>query len=80
MPTAFTKITSSFSPGLNSHFQKHVSCLLSPVSKSTFTATYMVEKEMTTHTSILAWEIPWTEEPGRLQCPGFAKRQTQLRD
>ena len=25
-----------------------------------------LEKEMTTHSSILAWEIPWTEEPGRL--------------
>ena len=25
------------------------------------------EKEMLTHSSILAWEIPWTEEPGRLQ-------------
>ena len=26
-----------------------------------------LEKEMTTHSSILAWEIPWTEDPGRLQ-------------
>ena len=26
-----------------------------------------LEKERTTHSSILAWEIPWTEEPGRLQ-------------
>ena len=25
------------------------------------------EKEMATHSSILAWEIPWMEEPGRLQ-------------
>ena len=25
-----------------------------------------LEKEMTTHSSILAWEIPWTEEPGGL--------------
>ena len=24
-----------------------------------------LEKEMVTHSSILAWEIPWTEEPGR---------------
>ena len=24
------------------------------------------QKEMATHSSILAWEIPWTEEPGRL--------------
>ena len=26
-----------------------------------------LEKEMTTHSSILAWEIPWTDEPGGLQ-------------
>ena len=26
-----------------------------------------MEKEMATHSSILAWEIPWKEEPGRLQ-------------
>ena len=28
------------------------------------------EKEKTTHSSILAWKIPWKEEPGRLQCLG----------
>ena len=26
----------------------------------------LLEKEMATHSGILAWEIPWTEEPGRL--------------
>ena len=29
-----------------------------------------LEKEMATHSSLLAWEIPWTEEPGRLQSMG----------
>ena len=29
-----------------------------------------LEKEMVTHYSILAWRIPWTEEPGRLQSTG----------
>ena len=29
-----------------------------------------LEKEMATHSSILAWRIPWTEEPGRLQTMG----------
>ena len=29
-----------------------------------------LEKEKATHPSILAWRIPWTEEPGRLQCVG----------
>ena len=27
----------------------------------------LLEKELATHSSILAWRIPWTEEPGRLQ-------------
>ena len=35
-----------------------------------------LEKEMATHSSILAWEIPWTEEPGRLQSIGSQKSQT----
>ena len=30
-----------------------------------------LEKKMTTHASILAWEIPWTEEPGRLLSIGM---------
>ena len=29
-----------------------------------------LEKEMTTHSSIIAWRIPWTEDPGRLQSMG----------
>ena len=29
-----------------------------------------LEKEMATHSSLLAWRIPWTEEPGRLQSMG----------
>ena len=32
-----------------------------------------LEKEMATHSSILAWEIPWTEEPGGLQSMGLQK-------
>ena len=31
---------------------------------------YSLEKEMATHSSILGWEIPWTEEPGGLQFMG----------
>ena len=38
-----------------------------------------LEKEMTTHSSILAWEIPWTEEPDRLQFVGLQRvRQHDL--
>ena len=35
-----------------------------------------LEKEMATHSSILAWIIPWTEEPGGLQSLGVAKSWT----
>ena len=44
-----------------------------------------LEKEMTTHSSILAWEIPWPEEPGGLESMGLqrvghdlASKQQQL--
>ena len=32
-----------------------------------------LEKEMATHSSILAWKIPWMEEPGRLQSVGLQR-------
>ena len=32
-----------------------------------------LEEEMATHSSILGWEIPWTEEPGRLQSMGWQR-------
>ena len=32
-----------------------------------------LEKEMATHSRILAWEIPWTEEPGGLQSMGLQR-------
>ena len=35
-----------------------------------------LEKEMATHSNILASEIPWTEEPGRLQSMGSQKSRT----
>ena len=38
-----------------------------------------LEKEMATHSSILAWRIPWTEELGRLQSTGSQSR-TRLSD
>ena len=33
----------------------------------------LLEKEMATHSSILAWKIPWTEEPGMLQSMGLQR-------
>ena len=35
-----------------------------------------MEKEMTTHSKILAWEIPWIEEPGGLQSTGSQELDT----
>ena len=37
-----------------------------------------LEKEMATHSTILAWEIPWTEEPSRLQSMVWQKSQKRL--
>ena len=39
---------------------------------------HSLEKEMATHSSILAWEIPWTEQPGRLQSM-WSRSRTQLK-
>ena len=39
-----------------------------------------LEKEMATYSTILAWEIPWTEELGRLQSMGLQESQTQFND
>ena len=39
-----------------------------------------LEKEMAAHSSILVWEIPWTEKSGRLQSMGSQKSWTQLSD
>ena len=39
-----------------------------------------LEEEMATHSNILAWEIPWAEEPGGLQSMGLQKIQTILSD
>ena len=34
---------------------------------------YPLEKERATHSGIIAWKIPWTEEPGRLQSVGLQR-------
>jgi len=39
-------------------------CVLSPGQEDP------LEKGMATHSSVLSWRIPWTEEPGRLQSMG----------
>ena len=37
-----------------------------------------LEKKMATHSNILVWEIPWTEESGGLQAVGLQRSRTQL--
>ena len=37
-----------------------------------------LEEEMATHSGVLAWEIPWKEDPGRLQSMGLQKSWTPL--
>ena len=39
-----------------------------------------LQKDKATHSGIVAWEIPWTEEPGGLQFMGSQKHWTGLRD
>ena len=58
----------SFPFFLNSTFE----CLMEFVSSSSFFFFFFegVEKAMAPHSSTLAWKIPWTEEPGRLQSMG----------
>ena len=38
-----------------------------------------LEKEMATHSSILAWEVPWIEEPGRLQSMGLQRLRHEFK-
>ena len=49
----------------------HVQCRRLPAAQETWARSLgpedPLEKEMATHAGILAWRIPWTEEPGRLQ-------------
>ena len=57
---------------LTSLVAQKVKCL--PIMRETWVQSLgredLLEKEMATHSSILAWKIPWMEEPGRLQFMG----------
>jgi len=50
---------------------------VSPVSQVDFLSSELLGKEMATHSSILAWRIPWIVESGELQVMGW-QSQTQL--
>ena len=50
---------------------RHLANWSLPTSKFSFFKETPLEKEMATHSSILAWKNPWTEEPGWLQSMGL---------
>ena len=47
-----------------------------PAMQETWVQSLSWEEEMATHSNILAWEILWTEEPGRLQSMGLQESDT----
>ena len=51
-----------------------------PAMRETLGQKDLLEKEIATHSTVLAWEIPWTEKPGGLQFMGSQKGQTRLSD
>ena len=64
---------------LKSLLQHHRATLEALEKWLSYTYTYIPQKEMATHSSILAWRIPWTEEPGGLQSMG-SQRWTRMSD
>ena len=64
--------------GFNSQLCPHQLCDLDKLHK--LCQEDALEREMETHSSILAWRIPWTEEPGGATVCGVAKSQTSLSD
>ena len=58
---------------LDFHFHEHCLDICNSLLPQ-FCLSVSLEKEMATHSSIAAWEIPWTEEPGRLQSVGSQSR------
>ena len=52
-------------------FSQHPKIRILKTMKVTWKKFKKLEKEMATHSSILAWKCPWTEEPGRLQSMGL---------
>ena len=59
-------------PGRTSLVAQTVKCLLTMQETQVQSLGWedLLEKEMATHSSILAWKIPWMKEPGRLQSTG----------
>ena len=73
---AETKTVFLFGASLVAQTVKHLPAMLETWVQS-LGGKESLEKEMATHSSILAWEIPWTEEPGRL-VHGVAESRIRL--
>ena len=67
MPQIFTQLSTHF-PG--SSDGKASAYNVGDLGEGLLHLLRLLEKEMTTHSSALAWKISWTEEPGRLQSMG----------
>ena len=75
MPTGFNEAHLDFSPGIPFRASLVAQSVknLPAVQKTQIRLPGWedpLEKEMATYSSVLAWRIPWTEEPGRLQSMG----------
>ena len=66
----FYKLTTK----LYTHTNAESQCIVPYMLKKNLANTRIIEeKAMATHSSTLAWEIPWTEEPGKLQSMGLQR-------
>ena len=65
-------ICANFPVSLVAQMVKHLSTMWETQVRS-LGGEDLLEKEMATHSGILAWRIPWTEEPGRLQSMGLQR-------
>ena len=78
----FGQISSNIIPGVNcqsrewKHFRAHVTYNLPAMQETGIQSLGQedpLEREVATHSSILAWRIPWMEEPGGLQSTGLQR-------
>ena len=71
-PIVWQLVISTSTTSLVAHMVKHL-----PTTQETWVQSMgledLLKKEMATHSSILAWKIPWTEEPIRLQSMGLQR-------
>ena len=81
MPTGFSEADLDFSPGILFRASLVAQSVKNLPAMQETQVQFLVqedplEKEMATYSSVLAWRIPWTEEPGRLQSMGSQEVDT----